>query len=138
MFIINAVHDVFHHKNTQPPISLSSADLCISGSFFSRGLYGIPVSSNSIIGKTMHVYYTFFLQKKTKSCNRSGFFLLRLQDFVTNCIFKINSAPNDFPLNPYLFSPYAHFPNYFHIIKSVQKFHIFIPFNLFLNSCSNF
>src|SRR5690554_4627830 len=54
---------------------------------------------------------------------------LHIYSFFSKCIFKINSAPNRNPSNPYPFSPYAHFPNSFHIIKSVQKFHIFIPFN---------
>ena len=48
---------------------------------------------------------------------------------IHQCIFKINSAPNRNPSNPYPFSPYAHFPNSFHIIKSALKFNIFIPFN---------
>ena len=59
----------------------------------------------------------------------SPLFLIPKNPYPQLCIFKINSAPNRNPSNPYPFSPYAHFPNSFHIIKSVQKFHIFIPFN---------
>jgi len=89
------------------------------------------------IKKIRHAIY-FAKDLKIKSRSKREFLLNLLRDFERtlllceayfNCIFKINSAPALTPSTPYPFSPYAHFPNSFHIIKSVQKFHIFIPFN---------